>query len=151
MKILLLGATGMAGHVIGLHLKSRGFNVDTLSRNSKIIQPTFTLDLFNLDELKQIINSNDYEIVINCTGILVKESSLHNDEAIYINSFLPKYLESFFLKTKTRIIHISSDGVFSGKNPPYKEDSTYDGESFYSKTKAILRALVAPVPHAAIQ
>jgi dTDP-4-dehydrorhamnose reductase len=136
-KILVLGAGGMAGHVITLYLRENGYSVDTLSARNKVDNETFILDVTNKNKLEAFLDNHDYDIVINSIGILVKQSDERKDLSTYLNSYLPHFLEYRFAKTSTKIIHLSTDCVFSGKNAPYTEDAPYDGELFYDRTKAL--------------
>jgi dTDP-4-dehydrorhamnose reductase len=137
MKILVLGAGGMAGHVISLYLRESGHQVDTLSANNSLDQKTILLDVRQQDKLAELLKSGQYDAVVNCIGILVKQSESRKDLASYLNAYLPHFLEEFYKDTTTKVIHLSTDCVFSGKNAPYKEDSAYDGEVFYDRSKAL--------------
>jgi dTDP-4-dehydrorhamnose reductase len=137
MKILVLGAGGMAGHVTSLYLREQGNEVDTLSARNKLDDKTYLVDVMDLESLKKILSAKKYDAIINCIGLLVKQSEERKDLSTFINSFLPHFLEQYCKESTTRLIHLSTDCVFSGKNPPYKEDSPYDGELFYDRTKAL--------------
>jgi dTDP-4-dehydrorhamnose reductase len=136
-KVLVLGAGGMAGHVVSLYLREQGFEVDTLAAKNKLDETTMLVDATNKKELEAILSSVQYDAVINCIGILVKQSEERKDLAAYLNSYLPHQLEYFYRNAKTKVIHLSTDCVFSGKNAPYRENSPYDGESFYDRSKAL--------------
>lgn len=137
MKILVLGAGGMAGHVVSLNLREAGYQVDTLSARNQLDKQTVLLDVTNTEKLSQYLYSHEYDAVINCIGILVKQSDDRPDLAAYLNAYLPHFLENFYKTAQTKVIHLSTDCVFSGKNAPYKEDSAYDGELFYDRSKAL--------------
>lgn len=137
MRILVLGAGGMAGHVISLYLREHGHEVDTISATNKLDDQTKLIDVTKTELLRAELESNNYDAVVNCIGILVKQSSDRKDLSTYLNSFLPHFLEYYYRNTKTQVIHLSTDCVFSGKNAPYNENSLHDGELFYDKTKAL--------------
>jgi dTDP-4-dehydrorhamnose reductase len=137
VKILVLGAAGMAGHVVALSLRDAGFEVDTLSAHNKLDDVTKLVDVTDQLALKDVLDNADYDVVVNCIGLLVKQSEERKDLAAYINGYLPHFLEHFYKDSETRLIHLSTDCVFSGKNPPYREDSMYDGEIFYDRSKAL--------------
>lgn len=137
MTILVLGAGGMAGHVISLSLREAGHNVDTLSAKNKLDDNTILADVTDLAALKSVLEAKPYDAVVNCIGLLVKQSEDRKDLSTYLNSFLPHFLENFYKDSKTRVVHLSTDCVFSGKNAPYYENSLYDGELFYDRTKAL--------------
>lgn len=137
MKILVLGAGGMAGHVVATYLKENGYSVDTLSAKNRLDKQTVLMDVTNTADLKLFLQSKDYNVVINCIGLLVKQSEERKDLAVYLNTYLPHFLEEFYKDKHTKIIHLSTDCVFSGKNAPYNEKSWYDGELFYDRSKAL--------------
>lgn len=132
-----MGAGGMAGHLISLYLRENGLDVDTLSAKNSLDSRTFLVDVSDLKKLKALLRNNQYDAVINCIALLVDQSEARKDLAVYLNAYLPKLLEAYFKKSQTKIIHISTNGVFSAKNPPYVEDSIYDAENFYGRSKAL--------------
>jgi dTDP-4-dehydrorhamnose reductase len=78
------------------------------------------------------------ELVINCVG-LVKQRSAANDPllAIEVNSLLPHRLANLCLAAGSRLIHVSTDCVFSGRDGAYTESSTPDAEDLYGRTKLL--------------
>lgn len=136
-NILVIGASGMAGHVITLYLREVGFLVDTLSGHNKIDKDTIILDVTDKNKFEEFLNINSYDVIINAIGLLVKQSEDRKDLASYINAYLPHFLENKYKNSTTKIIHLSTDCVFSGQNAPYTENSAYDGELFYDRSKAL--------------
>lgn len=104
MKIAVLGTKGMLAHVM-IDVLSEKYDVTPISLRNK--------NLFDID-------FSPYDVVINCVGILVKESELRKEKAVYFNTLLPHYLAH---NIPGKLIHISTDCVF---------DNT-----FYGKTKLI--------------
>lgn len=137
MKFLVLGASGMAGHTISIYLKEQGHDVTGFARRKLDLVNTIVGDAKDLKLLKSIIDDNDFDIVINAIGLLNKDAEDHKADAVFLNGYLPHYLAEITSKKKTRIIHMSTDCVFSGKTGNYKEDSFRDGETFYDRSKAI--------------
>lgn len=136
-KILVLGSSGMAGHVVTQTMIEKGYSVDNLTASNPFNKETIIMDLTDKNKFEKFLDDNKYDVIINCVGLLVEASEKRKDLSTYLNSFLPHFLEYKFKDTGTKIIHMSTDCVFSGKNGPYKEDSTYDGELFYDRTKAL--------------
>ncbi len=137
MRLLVLGAGGMAGHVIATYLREEGYDVDTLSAHNTLDKDTMLIDVIHTEKLNRVLLAREYSVVINCIGLLVKQSEDRKDLATYLNSYLPHYLENYYKDSETKVIHLSTDCVFSGKNAPYYEDSVYDGTLFYDRSKAL--------------
>jgi len=138
-RILVLGASGMAGHTITLYFQEKGYDVSTLTQNhfSVFANKNIVLDVFEREKLENIINEGDFDAIINCVGILNEFANNNPDKAIYLNSYLPHYLSNLTKNTKTKIIQMSTDCVFSGKKGQYAEYDFKDGETFYDRSKAL--------------
>lgn len=137
-KILVIGIKGMAGHVIFNKFKDEyGFAAYGIARNIEPSENTFNLDVNNTDVLGQIITEHKFDVIVNCIGILNKDAEDNPDKAIWFNSFFPHYLEKITKNTATKVIHISTDCVFSGKKGNYTEEDFKDGVGFYAQSKAL--------------
>ena len=137
MNVLVLGAGGMAGHLIALYLREQGYAVDTLSATNPLDSKTHLIDVTDQKRLTNFLTNRNYDAVINCIALLVKPSEEHKDSAVYLNSYLPHFLETFYKNSKTKVVQIGSDGVFSGEHAPYAENALPDGTSFYGRTKGL--------------
>lgn len=127
----------MAGHVVSLYLRENGYTVDTLSAKNKLDKDTYLLDITDQKDFVNFLDSRQYDVITNCVGLLVKQSEDRKDLAVYLNSYLPHFLEHYYQDSHTKIIHLSTDCVFSTNKPPYKEDSPIDGGDFYGRSKAL--------------
>lgn len=137
-KVLVLGAGGMAGHVVTRYLKeTRKFDVTSATGRNAIENDTLLLDLTDKPALDTFLTNNHFDVVVNCVGALVQASEGRKDLAAYLNSYLPHYLEQVFSEKSTRVIHLSTDCVFSGTAGPYDEHRFPDGELFYDRSKAL--------------
>ena len=126
LKVMILGANGMAGHMISDYLQENtDYFLTSLTRQE--------CDFWEDNIFETIFNALKPDIVINCIGVLnTKANKIENlAETIYLNSLLPHFLSEF----DTKVIHISSDCVFSGLDGPYKEDDNKDAHDTYGKTK----------------
>lgn len=139
MRILVIGASGMAGHTVSVYFHESGHNVTTLTRKPFFVGENINMSLSveTLSDLKTIVMDNNYDAIINCIGILNEDAEKEKDNAVFLNSFLPHYLTKITKNIKTKIIHMSTDCVFSGEIGNYKEDSFKDGKSFYDRSKAL--------------
>lgn len=149
MKIFILGGNGMIGHKIyqALHKKFddtwilvrqhlKDLTYKEVFNGAKAIQ---SVDLLHFDRLTGILDNLDPDIIINAAGITIRrgvDSNICN--SIIMNSALPHFLEEWVTgKGGKRLIHFSTDCVFSGKRGAYKEDSIPDAMDYYGKTKAL--------------
>lgn len=137
MKILVLGGTGMAGHTISIYFKEAGHDVTAFSRSKVDYCKNINGDITDFENLKKIINEGQYDAIINAIGILNQDAEDHKSNAVLLNSYLPHFLSETTKEMKTRVIHMSTDCVFSGKTGGYSETSFRDGETFYDRSKAL--------------
>lgn len=137
-KILILGSKGMAGHVMKYFLtKNTGYIIHDVARNSEGSKPTWECDITDKQVISGILQEERYDIVINCIGSLNKDAEDNPDKAIYLNSYLPHFIAREIQNFKGKLIHISTDCVFSGKQGGYTESSIQDGEGYYARSKAL--------------
>lgn len=127
----------MAGHVISLYLRERGHKVTGFARSKSAFIPTILGDASNVNLLKEAITDGKYDVVINAIGLLNQFAERNHAHAAYLNGCLPHILADVSRGMPTRIIHMSTDCVFSGKTGGYTENSLPDGESFYDRSKAL--------------
>lgn len=137
-KVVVLGCKGMAGHVIKAYLKSIGeYDVWGIARGIKTGSNLINLDVSNTRQLESILYKNSFDIVVNCIGLLNKTAEDNPELAVWFNSYFPQLLASYGEKYGFKLIHISTDCVFSGKEGSYTEESFKDGIGYYSQTKAL--------------
>jgi dTDP-4-dehydrorhamnose reductase len=137
-KILLLGATGMAGHVVYHYLHSTGkYNLTNVTFQNKLTDDSIVLDVTDGGAIENLIKEQSPEIIINCIGVLIKGSLNYPDNAIYLNAYFPHLLKKLSDKTDSRLIHISTDCVFSGKMGNYAETDFKDADDIYGRSKAL--------------
>ena len=137
MKILVLGAFGMAGHTVALYFKEQGYEVHAFARRPFPYCMWIQGDAFDIENLKTIVTTGRYDVVINCIGLLNQFAESAPEKAIYINSYLPHLIVSWLKDTSTRFSQMSTDCVFAGNTGPYDEESFPDGKSYYDRTKAL--------------
>jgi len=136
-KILVLGSTGMLGHqVTNYFLTTDKYIVFNASFKNKLNDDTIILDVLDNNTLDDLIHKVRPDIIINCIGVLIGGSS-NIENAIYINACLPHRLKKIVKEYSCRIIHISTDCVFSGKSGNYAEDDFRDGYGVYAQTKIL--------------
>lgn len=137
MKFLVLGASGMAGHVIALYLKEHNQNVTGFCRRPVSFVPCIQGSATDTDLLAKVIKENAFDVVVNAIGILNQNAEKKKNDAVFLNSYLPHFLASLTQSMPTRIFHMSTDCVFRGNTGPYTEESFPDGVTFYDRSKAL--------------
>lgn len=136
MKILLFGSNGMLGNYVNSYL----------SKSSEIISLTrkdYDLSKLSIDSLTELLNSKNIEkgdIVINCAGVIPqasKQRGLNTRLYFTINSLFPVILSQICDKFEAKMIHVTTDCVFSGKDGNYHEDSVHDEINDYGMSKSL--------------
>lgn len=140
-NVLILGANGLIGSTVFRVLSKcnqlkvygtvRGLNI--ASKNINIFE---SIDAFNISLIEDILLKNNIHFLVNCIG-LTKHRELTNSifESGYLNAVFPHKLAFYAQKNNIKLIHISSDCVFSGKDGCYSEDSKSDALDIYGITK----------------
>lgn len=147
-RILILGATGMLGHVLMRHLSHfPEYEVYGTARCPESVSKSFppeltnhfrqdVVDAIHIDSVIRALAAIQPDIVINCIG-LIKQLPITNDPlaAITINAQLPHRISLISRTAGARMIHISTDCVFNGKKGNYTENDPSDAEDLYGRTK----------------
>ena len=137
MRIAVLGSTGMAGHMLSAYLEEHGYTVYRSSRSEKNTDTSRAIDVTDFAALGAWLDEIKVDVVVNCIGLLQKTCAERADLAVLVNSYLPHYLEKRSAEGKERIIHLSTDCVFSGAKGSYTEDALTDGDTMYDRSKAL--------------
>ena len=145
-KVLVLGATGMLGNaVFRLFAASPGFQTWGSARSGGLVlrlpaahqlQIVSGVDVENVDHLTRLFALTRPDVVINCIG-LVKQLAEADDPlaAIPINALLPHRLARLCDVAGARLIHVSTDCVFTGTKGMYLEDDASDAKDLYGRSK----------------
>lgn len=146
MRILILGITGMFGSTAFRILSRRGdHEVFGLARRNAArgwfpdvaVDRILTgIDVANPEQMAEAMARTRPDVVINAIGIIKQiDAALDPLIAIPINAELPHRLAALCLPTGTRLIHISTDCVFSGRTGGYREDEPPDAIDLYGLSK----------------
>lgn len=131
MKVLLTGSNGQLGRELSRQLA-------TLNNQYTIISTDYdTLDITNLEQVKECILTQSPDIVINCaahTAVDLAETDIEN--AYRINALGPKHLAIACDQIGAKLIQVSTDYVFDGESPtPLREDAPVSPQSIYGSSK----------------
>lgn len=137
-KILLFGATGMAGHVAYYFLRDTGkYDIVNVVYRTPLTEDSVIVDVTDREAVAKIVRMVKPEIILNCIGVLIRGSKEHPDNAILINAYFPHLLKKLSDEVGAKLIHISTDCVFSGKKGNYTENDFRDADDVYGRSKAL--------------
>lgn len=126
----------MLGHKIVEHIQNNiGHESVYFTTRSDSNENSFYYDPeHNFLKIVDIVDTYKIDVIINCIGLL-NSSKLSHDRFFHVNSFFPKKLEKTFIKSKVKIIQISTDCVFDGEVGNYTEDSIPSAKDIYGISK----------------
>ena len=147
MRILIFGGDGMLGHRLLRHFAPRYDTRVTLRQplESYRVFGMFdganaygAIDVRDVGKVQQALSDFKPEAVINAAGVIKQRTDAHDDVlSIEINSFFPLLLARMCRKVRARLIHISTDCVFSGSKGNYTEADRPDPVEIYGYSKLL--------------
>ncbi len=145
-KVLVLGATGMLGNAVLRFFNAAGRYDVVGSVRSYAAKQALPVNLHaklvagvnvdSPDSLMRLFAAVRPQVVINCIG-LVKQLDGADDplSALPINALLPHRLAHLCKAAGARLLHISTDCVFSGQRGMYREEDVSDAKDLYGRSK----------------
>ena len=135
-KICVVGASGLVG--LNLIKNIRGFEIfGTFNQTPVNLEniPLFQLDVTKYESCEQILKFNP-DFIINATAISdVDYCEKFKEKAYSVNVLGVKNLTKIAKKLQCKLIQISTDGIFSGRNESYAEDDVPNPLNYYGQTK----------------
>ena len=148
MRILVLGGTGMLGHKVFQHLSLLHSDIWVTLQGSldlpciartKLFESGRVIENFDAADVclvRQVLNECRPDVVVNCIGMIKQRSDARAAvPSILLNSLLPHILAEECQAWGGRVIHFSTDCVFSGRTGNYREEDLSDAEDLYGKSK----------------
>ena len=145
MKILILGGDGMLGHQLLLSLQDQHAVKVTLRKEREAYaqyglfdtsNSYFGMDVSHQQNLSRVLSDFAPHAVINAVGIVKqRNSSKEAIPSVEINALFPHRLSQMCEAINARVIHFSTDCVFSGRKGQYTEADRSDAEDLYGKSK----------------
>lgn len=145
MRILILGGNGMLGHQLFKHLAEDHEIKVTLRQDLSeyekfnLFHPDNSFSGINVrsaDQLIEVLGEFQPQAIVNAVGIIKQRSSARESiPSLELNSLFPHRLAILCKTINARMIHLSTDCVFSGKKGNYREDDPSDALDLYGKSK----------------
>jgi len=143
---LVLGATGMIGQGIIRALKARDIDVAGTTRNLPVPAAAapgrYVPFEFGRDSLSDLMSGyGPGDTVVNCLGVIkqrIDEASVESRRAaIAMNAELPHLVAALSEEQGFRVLHVTTDCVFSGSRGGYSETDVHDATDLYGRTKSL--------------
>lgn len=153
MKILVTGANGQLGNemrIVSKGSKDRYIFTDVCDKHPESVEmihklagddidtTTISLDITNLEAIRQMVKENDVNCIVNCAAYTNVDAAESNQElAELLNAKAPENLALAMKEVGGLLVHISTDYVFGGDpyNTPCKEDQKGTPTGVYGLTK----------------
>lgn len=145
MRILVLGGDGMLGHQLLKQLSPRHHVLVTLRQDKYSYDSYgmftednafFGIDVRSIDRVSEVMAQFQPDAVINCVGIIKQRPSAKQSIlSLEINALLPHRLAVLCRLAGARLVHLSTDCVFSGRKGNYLESDVSDAEDLYGRSK----------------
>lgn len=146
MRILVLGASGMLGNamvrllaqdtsleVFGTLRSASGRRFFASALHERLISG---IDVENQDSLVRLFAELKPQVVVNCVGLVLQLAEAKDPlKALPINAMLPHRLAGLCDLAGARLVHISTDCVFSGSKGNYRESDFSDAIDLYGMSK----------------
>lgn len=143
MRILIFGGTGMLGHRLAIDLQQEHNVAITVRGSGWGIVPTGSIDIIpNMDvrscNIANLLSRVSSDVVINCTGVHHHNVESKDAASMFsVNAIFPSTLATTCARMGIRLIHFSTDCVFSGDRGGYAEEDIPDARDLYGRTKRI--------------
>jgi dTDP-4-dehydrorhamnose reductase len=148
MRILILGGNGMIGHKmyqliskiyidtwVTLRNNLSTYSFSQLYNSEKVVD---NINLANFENLNYILFKIKPDIIINACGITIRRGiETLKSNSIILNSALPHFLNEWVTSNNKRLIHFSTDCVFTGSKGNYLDNDKKDAFDLYGLTKSM--------------
>ncbi|MBK9063691.1 MAG: SDR family oxidoreductase [Acidobacteria bacterium] len=149
-EILVLGATGMLGHRVALEFARAGAVVRAAARGvcegpsaalGELLPPgsvSWGFDARDLASVERLLASYRPRVIVNCVGVVKQRPEAADAEvSVAVNALFPHALARMARSFGGRVLHVSTDCVFSGARGGYREDDLCDARDLYGRSKAL--------------
>ncbi|MEG3633592.1 dTDP-4-dehydrorhamnose reductase family protein [Micromonospora palythoicola] len=155
-RVLVLGATGMLGHAVIRELaETAELDVYGLARSldsREVLFPAHLLariiasvDAGRFEQVRQVLDELRPDVVVNCVGVIKQRPDVQDAvTTVTLNALLPHQLATACAQVGSRLIHVSTDCVFSGGRGGYVEQDLPDPPDLYGRSKLLGETTTGP-------
>jgi dTDP-4-dehydrorhamnose reductase len=147
MRVLILGGSGMLGHQLW---RTFGERLDTratlrgspaayaLPSGVDVSRAIGHVSAHDFDGVTRAVAAARPDVVVNCIGIVKQDAAAKDPyQSIAVNALFPHRLAHLCGAAGARLLHLSTDCVFSGRRGNYRETDVSDAEDLYGRSKAL--------------
>ncbi|GHJ09111.1 NAD(P)-dependent oxidoreductase [Micromonospora humidisoli] len=148
-RVLVVGVTGMLGHAVLRELADDPtLDVHGLARSiddragwypphllARIVP---AVDVTRFDHVRRLVDEVRPDVVVNCVGVIKQRPDVQDAvPTVTLNALLPHLLADACAQVGGRLVHVSTDCVFSGRRGGYTEDDLPDPPDLYGRSKLL--------------
>lgn len=147
IRVLIVGGAGMLGHKLWQVARERFDTFATVRQSATAYAKYGIFDAERLighvsaqdfDSVMRVVGNVKPDVVVNCIGVVKQDAGAKDSyTSISINALFPHRLAQLCRTANARLIHLSTDCVFSGRRGFYKEADAPDAEDLYGRTKLL--------------
>lgn len=146
MKILLTGASGLLGSQLAKALAKS--NEVTSAGLSRVPEGGIRLDVTRRDEVRALLDDEGYDAVVHAAAIPSPEQCAKDPiKAYLVNVVAVEHLAEACVRNDLKLIYVSTDYVFDGTKPLYREDARPAPANLYGRTKLAGEYAAKSAPH----
>ncbi|WP_430501018.1 dTDP-4-dehydrorhamnose reductase family protein [Micromonospora trifolii] len=155
-RVLVLGATGMLGHALVRELSADPtLDVYGAARSMEgrahlfppelLARITPALDVSRFEQVRQVLDDIRPDVVVNCVGVIKQRPDVQDAvQTVMLNALFPHLLADACAQLGNRLVHVSTDCVFSGSRGGYRESDLPDPPDLYGQSKLLGETTLAP-------
>ncbi|WCN83519.1 dTDP-4-dehydrorhamnose reductase family protein [Micromonospora sp. LH3U1] len=148
-RVLVVGVTGMLGHAVlrelsddpdlDVHGVARSIDDRAGSYPQRLLtRITPAVDATRFGQVRQLIDDLRPDVVVNCVGVIKQRPDVQDAvQTVTLNALFPHLLADACAHLGSRLIHVSTDCVFSGRRGGYVEDDLPDPPDLYGRSKLL--------------
>ena len=147
MRVLIIGGNGMLGHKL-CQILSRRMDVWATVMNDSEIYSKFNflpkdhlvgnINVLDLKSLRNVTEDLRPQTIVNAAGIVKqRDEAKQAVPSVQVNSLFPHQLADLCSELGIRVLHVSTDCVFSGQRGNYSEVDNPDPTDLYGRSKLI--------------